>query len=122
MARPSGPQKGRNRSFKGVCLVLVALHEERLIRGRLGARHVLALVGLGVGLRACLQLVLGGLQVLRLSLPRLEGGLLEGAAVREGERPEDRQRMPGREGGGARFETNVDLTGNVDKKKKKSEL
>lgn len=80
--------------------VLVALHEEGLIRGRLGTGHVLPEVGLGVGLRACLQLVLSGLQVLCLALPRLEGGLLEGAAVREGERPADERTRKDKAGSG----------------------
>ena len=82
-------------------LVLVALHEQSLVRRRLGAGHVLAEVGLGVSLRACLQLVLGGGEVLGLALPRLEGGLLEGAAVREGERPAAEQKYGRRRGWGA---------------------
>lgn len=68
-------------------LVLVARDEEGLVRRRLGAGNVLAEVGLGVGLCACLQLGLGGFQVLGLALPHLEGGLLESAAVRERKRP-----------------------------------
>ncbi len=79
-------------------LVLVALDEEGLVRGRLGAGHVLAQVGLGVRLRARLELVLRGLEVLGLALPRLEGGLLEGAAVREGERPADKIKRRGQRG------------------------
>lgn len=69
------------------CLVLVALDEEGLVRGRLGASHVLAEVGLGVGLRTCLQLILGCSQVLGLALPCLEGRLLESTTVRERQRP-----------------------------------
>lgn len=68
-------------------LVLVARDEESLVRGRLRAGNVLAEVGLGVGLCACLQLGLGRDEVLGLALPRLEGGLLEGTAVRERKRP-----------------------------------
>lgn len=68
-------------------LVLVALDEQSLVGGRLRACLVLSEVCLGVGLRACLQLRLRGVDVLVLALPRLEGRLLERAAVREGERP-----------------------------------
>jgi hypothetical protein len=48
---------------------------------------VLAEGGLAVGPRADLQLLLGGLGVLPLATPRLQNGLLESAAVGEGECP-----------------------------------
>lgn len=88
---PSASQRGkkaiRTAKTDRARLVLVPLNEEGLVSGRLRAGNVLAEVGLGVGLRARLQLRLRGTQVLGLSLPRLERRLLERAAVREGERP-----------------------------------
>lgn len=51
--------------------VLVALDEEGLVGRGLGASHVLAEVGLRVGLRAGEQGLLGGGHVLGLALPSL---------------------------------------------------
>lgn len=68
-------------------LVRVALDKEGLIRGRLGARLVLAETSLGVSARTRQQRLPRGFLVFRVALPCLEARLLKRTPERERERP-----------------------------------
>ena len=69
------------------CLVNVVLDVERLLVGWLRSRDVLSLGCLRVGLSTSQELLLGGLDILRLSSPLLDARRLKGTRERESQSP-----------------------------------